>query len=68
MTGHICWLGLKYVISQMTFCGLYVVSMWFVCGNFDVFPYMLWIYMHVSVRDFDIGMMLTKDCRQGKVY
>ena len=34
MTGHICRLGLKYVTSQRTFCGLYV----FVGGNFDVFP------------------------------
>ena len=25
--GHICWLGLKYVTSQRTFCGLYVVCM-----------------------------------------
>ena len=24
MTGHIWWLGLKYVTSQRTFCGLYV--------------------------------------------
>ena len=27
MRGHICWLGLKYVTSQRTFCGLYVVCM-----------------------------------------
>ena len=24
VTGHIWWLGLKYVTSQRTFCGLYV--------------------------------------------
>ena len=24
MTSHICWLGLKYVTSQRTFCGLCV--------------------------------------------
>ena len=28
MRGHIWWLGLKYVTSQRTFWGLYVVCMW----------------------------------------
>ena len=34
MRGHIWWLGLKYVSSQIPF----VVCMRFVCGNFDVSP------------------------------
>ena len=28
MRGLIWWLGLKYVTSQRTFCGLYVVCRW----------------------------------------
>ena len=51
--GHIWWLGLKYVSSQMAF----VVYMWFICGNFDDSPKEISMS---RVTNFVVSMSISK--------
>ena len=62
MTSHIWWLGLKYVSSQRTFCGLYVVILTSYCTHLDVGE-------HLDVLLGDVGGLwmepvsgIDKDC------